>query len=295
MSQRPSIVHIGYPKAASTFLQDYAAAHPQLSFRMVTMDPLHDASLATLVPPAKQDASDRRVEFFTNEKLAESVLLIGDSRIWHQHKFSPGTWDIVAPHVRFDAAESARRVKSGYGVGKALIIIRDQAEWLLSAYKYFLPNLPAGRRSFADFCDTPRGRIYLEAGHFDRTIEAYFNVFGEKNVKVLRTDLLRNDPVEFAFEFCGFLGVDVRPIPNGRANVGSSNLSTLVRTRFPLVDRLPAGLRKLGGQILGGLPAKDPSLLSPKERAAIRARYADSNDRTDVLLRDKEKLATGSH
>jgi hypothetical protein len=291
MTDRPSIVHIGYPKAASTFLQDYVASHPQLLYRMVSMDPLHDETLKNMQLRKSEDRNQGGlVEFVTNEKFAESLLLTGNSRIWHKYKFTPGAWDTVAPHVRVDAAECARRIKSGFGVNKALIIIRDQVDWLLSAYKYFLPRLPAGQKSFAEFCATPRGRIYLDAGHFDRTIDAYLDAFGEKNVKVLRTNLLRDEPEKFAKEFCQFLGVNSRPMPEARANVGSSNLNTLVRARFPGVDRLPAPLRKLGGEILSGFFSKEPSLFSQKEIDTIRARYAESNRRVETLLQEMEKV-----
>lgn len=293
MSERPSIVHVGYPKAASTFLQDYVASHPEVAYTMVTMDPLHDPSFAAMPSPAGRNSSDGRVTFISNEKLAESIVVVGDSLVWHRNKFTPGSWDVVAPHVRLDPLEAAQRVKTSFGVNKALIVVREQVEWLLSAYKYFLPRLPAGRNSFADFCDTPRGRVYLKAGHVDETIAAYRQVFGDGNLCILDTNHLKSDPNSFASALCRFMGVGVRPLPEGRANVGASNLNTLVRRRFPVVDRLPNGLKRFGGTVLKGIVRKELAMFSQREIEDIRSRYAESNRLARQMLQDLERAVPG--
>jgi len=280
-----TIVHIGYPKAGSTFLQEYMATHPELDSSLEAMDALAEPAGSMPLRPA----ADGRVRLITNEKISESLIAADDGSVWSRNKFVPGTWEDTAKHTRIDPVETARRVRDGYGAERVLIVIREQAAWLHSAYKYYLPNLPAQRRGFADFCATSIGRVYLELGHYDRIIEPYIDVFGAQHVLVLRAEMLRNKPEQFAAEFCQFAGIGYRPIPQGSANVGSSNQAAALRARFPVIDHLPAGVRRMGSTVLSRLSSGRGSMFSDAETAEIRSRYADSNRRVERLLQDVEK------
>lgn len=284
------IAFIGYPKAASTLLYNYFTEHPDISASLVRLTPMSGGSEATSFAFAEdgQGAPDTRVRILTNEKIAESVLITGDNRAWNKNRFVPGAWDKVQDYVRIDPLEAAERVKQGYAVGRVLIVVRDQLAWLQSAYKYFFPRLPADRRSFADFCATPRGIAYLKAGHFDQTVEAYQRVFGRRNVLVMHTEDLAKDPDTFARKLCNFIGVEPRPIPQARANPGSANRVVSIRTQFPIVDKLPVGVKALGKALLTKLPPAKGSILTPTEAAEIRARYAESNARMKHLLETPE-------
>ena len=80
--------------------------------------------------------------------------------------------------ILVDPDEAASRLHAAYPNAKVLMVIREQAEWLNSAYKYSINELPAGQRSFADYCETPYGNVLLQAGHYDETIRAYIDIFG---------------------------------------------------------------------------------------------------------------------
>lgn len=287
MKSPRTIVHIGYPKAGSTFLQEYMATHPELDSSLEAMDALVERAGSLPLRPA----TDGRVRLITNEKIAESLISTDDGSVWARNKFLPGTWDETLRHNRIDPAETARRVRDNYGAERVLIVIREQAAWLHSAYKYYLSNLPAKHRSFADFCATSIGRVYLELGHYDRIIEPYIGVFGADHVLVLRAETLRNRPEQFATEFCQFAGIAYRPIPQGSANVGSSNEAAALRARFPVIDHLPAGVRRIGSAVLSRLSSSGGSMFSDAETAEIHTRYADSNRRVERLLQSVEKTA----
>ncbi len=291
MNSPRTVVHIGYPKAGSTFLQDYMASHPGLDSSLESMDEMVDEAAGKPDRAPSRDATGERVRLITNEKIAESLVATGDPTAWHRNKFIPGTWDDTARHTRIDPLETARRVRRGYGADLVLIVIRDQTAWLQSAYKYYLPNLPAQRRTFADFCATSIGCVYLEIGHYDRVIEPYFSEFGANNVKVLRAEMLRNSPDLFASAFCEFVGVPYRPIPQGSANVGATNEAAILRARFPIVDRLPPGVRKFGSAVLSRVTSARGSIFSNAEIEGIRVRYADSNRRVERLLQEAHKAA----
>lgn len=284
------IAFIGYPKAASTLLYNYFTEHPDISASLVRLTPMSGGSEATASAFAEEDqgAPGARVRILTNEKIAESVLITGDSRAWNKNRFVPGAWDKVQDHVRIDPLEAAERVKQGYAVGRILIVVRDQLAWLQSAYKYFFPRLPTDRRSFADFCATPRGIAYLKAGHFDQTVEAYQRIFGRRDVLVMRMEDLAKDRDAFARKLCNFIGVEPRPIPGTRVNPGSANRVVSIRTQFPIVDKLPVGVKALGKVLFTKLLPAKGSIMTPKEAAEIRARYAESNARMKHLLETPE-------
>jgi len=218
-----------------------------------------------------------------NEKIAESVVVSGTRAIAKAKMFTPGSWPAVREELRLDPREMARRIATLYPGGRILIIIREQAEWLSSAYRYFLPRLPPQARSFGDFCATPRGIAYLEAGHYDRTIQAYGETFGLQNVCVLRFEQLRRSPDEFVAAICGFLGVTPMSAPEGIENESSSATVTRLRRRLPALERIPAHLRVPLRLALSHVQSAAP-ILPAELQATIRAFYSPSNARTDVLL-----------
>ena len=233
---------------------------------------------------APELARRARIHVSVNEKVAESVIYVGDHAAWRREMFKPNGWDLVRPHIRIDSREAAERIKGAYSKAKVLIVIRDQADWLHSAYRYFMPRLQAGRRSFADFCATPRGIVYLQAGHYDVTIAAYIDTFGPDRVKVLRFEDLVRAPERFASDLGAFVGLDAGPLPATKANEGSAVRAAMVRKYFPFVDAMPAGVRKFGGRLISMVPGRTRTLLSESEIQMIRGVYALSNERTAKLI-----------
>jgi len=156
----PVVVHIGYPKAASTFLQGFFESHDEVDFYHVNLKALGPNGSGCEDFGSAAHNRTSKVRLISNEKIAEAIIVTGEVRIWNKNRFTPGAWKTVEPHIRFDQAETARRVKSGFGADKIIIVLREQSSWLNSAYKFFLPRLPRNRRSFKDFLQTPRGILY---------------------------------------------------------------------------------------------------------------------------------------
>jgi hypothetical protein len=283
MASQSSVLHIGYPKAASTFLQQYLDAHPEVSLQIVGTAPMVDSVAPHSAPPISGDAGSS-VCVYSNEKIAESLIITGDRGVWRKHRFTPGAWDIVDPHINISPFETARRFKQRLNPDRVLILIRDQVEWLQSSYKYFLPRLPPRQRAFADFCATPLGRVYLMAGHVDRLIEAYQNVFGRSSVSVIRVEEFAANPIMAASSLCRFLGVQTQPFPPGKANEGSKNNVAVIHRRFPIIERAPAFVRKAGSAIVSRLSSDRPTIFSRGEIEQIQARYRESNCRANALL-----------
>ena len=283
MASQSSVLHIGYPKAASTFLQQYLDAHPEVSLQIVGIAPMVDL-VAPHSPPSILADGSPSVRVYSNEKIAESLIITGNRCVWRKHRFTPGAWDIVDPHVSISPLETARRFKQWLNPERILILIRNQVEWLQSSYKYFLPRLPPRQRTFADFCATPLGRVYLMAGHVDHLVEAYQTVFGRSSVSVIRVEEFATNPTMAASSLCRFLGVHTQPFPTGKANEGSKNNVAAIHARFPIIERAPAFVRKAGRAVVSRLIADRPTIFSRNEIEQIQARYRESNRRVNALL-----------
>jgi sulfotransferase family protein len=278
------VVHIGYPKAASTFIGQFLKAHPQ-----VTTD--HNCLANYLLQPrsisvpraiAKSDLS--KIHVSIDESIAESVCVVGDLEVWRRHKYIPDAWDSVKDDIIVDPVEKALRLHRILPQTKVLMLIREQVDWLQSTYKFVMSRLPPNRRSFADFCATPTGIVFLKAGHFDQTIRAYVDVFGCDRVHVLRFKDIATAPECFAAELCAFLGISERPLPQGRENSTHTQIARIQRL-FPVIERLPRNMKTaLKRNAMRLIPGGRKSILSTQDVQLLRDMYTASNQRTDKLI-----------
>ena len=280
----PVIVHVGYPKAASTFLQGFFSEHDEVDFRHVTLKGLESPKAGLEDLAAEQGNATSRVKLLSNEKMAEAIIVTGDSKVWFENRFVPGAWEIVEPHIIVDPWETARRVKAGFGADKVLLVLREQTSWLVSAYKFFLPRLPPKNRSFQDFFETPRGIVYFRIAHYDESVAAYADVFGSENVRVLRFEDLVNNKTRFSEKCCDFLSISPRRMPEKVANEGSTDAVARFRASFPLIDKLPMGLKRKGRNLLKVLSSNARPILSEAQISDIEKHFSESNHRLEKII-----------
>jgi hypothetical protein len=182
-----------------------------------------------------------KIHVSIDEMVAISVCLVNEEK-WKSWRLIPGAWDKVKDDVLLDPAAAALRLQKIHSRARVLLLIREQSDWLHSAYKHFLRYLPGTQRTFADFWATPQGTAMLQAGHCDQTIRAYIDVFGSERVHVLRYEDIVGAPKLFTTQLCAFVGISERPIPQRRENESNAQVAR-IRRRFPIIDQLPTGLK----------------------------------------------------
>jgi hypothetical protein len=286
VSAGADVLYIGYPKAASVFVGKFLTGHPEVSSDHQQIAPLLLPGSNTEFAPADRELCRGRVHISRDESVAESLCIIGDGSKWARYCYVPGAWDQVKREILVDPGEAASRLRDGHPHAKVLMIIREQADWLNSAYKYTLNELPAGQRSFAEYCATPYGAVLLQAGYFDQTIRAYVDVFGASQVCVLRYEDIEGAPDRFAAQLCSFVGISERMLPRQRENESHAQVARLLRL-FPAAGRLPRSVKDaIKPHVARFLPGARGVLLSAHEIAMLRSMYAVSNERTEKLLEE---------
>jgi sulfotransferase family protein len=279
---KADVLHIGYPKAASTFLVRFLQSHSQITVDQFQLSDLLQPTAGALAIGQKPCAD--KVHVSKDENVAESVCVVGDLKNWQRYLYVPGAWDRVKDDVIVDPAEAAFRLHKVHPEAKVLIVIREQSDWMQSVYKFVMSQLPWNRRSFFDYCMTPSGIVLLQAGHFDQTIRAYIDVFGSSRIGVLRFEGIARAPERFAADLCNFIGVSERPLPQRRENETHAQIARIQRF-FPFIEQLPRGVKDmLKPHVMRLIPGARRSILSSRDISMLRSIYAASNQRTEKLI-----------
>jgi len=280
---RADVLHIGYPKAASTFIVQFLENHPEVTvdqFKLSDLLQLRDGGTGVSDKPYPN-----KIHVSKDENVAESVCVVGDRKNWRRHLYVPEGWEKVKDDIVIDPGIAASRLHKVHSDAKVLIVIREQADWLQSVYKYVMSQLPWNRRSFSDYCTTPSGIVLLQAGHFDQTIRAYIEIFGSNRVRVLRFEDIAGAPQRFSAQLFGFLGVSDRPIPERRENETHAQIARVQRF-FPFIEQLPRVVKDtLKPHAMRLIPGARGAILSSRDIRVLRSIYAASNQRTERLLR----------
>jgi hypothetical protein len=284
---KADVLYIGYPKAASTFLVGFLQSHPQITVDQFQLSHLLQPTAGTLAIGEKPHADKLHVS--KDENVAESVCVVGDLKNWQRYLYVPDAWDRVKNDIVVDPAEVALRLYKVHPEAKVLIVIREQADWMQSVYKFVMSQLPWNRRSFIDYCTTPSGIVQLRAGHFDQVIQAYIDVFGNSRVGVLRFEEIARVPKRFVAELCHFIGVSERALPQRRENETHAQVARIQRF-FPFIEQLPRGIKNaLKPHAMRLIPGARGSILSSRDIRMLRSIYAASNQRTEWLVSQLSK------
>ena len=285
----PDAVFIGPYRAGTTFLRAYFSHHPEIVWTRQAQFFLLDENFTEALPYPPEVPDDAEGKCFID--MFEGVgigYVMRNNPDWSAVGFVPGA-PIDGEFVRLDHEEMAQRIRSKASDAKILMVLRNQIDWLRSTFLHHITFLPPKRRTFGAFLNTVEGKSAVYAGLFDQTITAYYDAFGRDQVHVMLLEDLDVDPQGALRGLCRFLGVthvDYEPPAQeqnrGRGIAAGRMISVLSRWGVPdrQIDRLGGLLRPIFSLICG-VVAQD--VISPKEKALLRAFYAASNCRTARL------------
>ena len=214
------LVHIGYHKTGSTFLQK--RVFPALSMKqlMFSMDQIANREDFDPDTVTSSLAGQYQISIWDKER----VLISQESLVGH--KEGEPIWD------RFVIA---RNLKSTFPNAKILIVIRNQFDYILSLYTFMVYVKGSERRSLERFL---LDNMSMEPGlrgalQYDILVDYYQTLFGTGNVLVLPYELLAQNEGCFVKRISEYIGWKFETnFETGRVNSSNRNRSIILTSRL---------------------------------------------------------------
>lgn len=224
------LLHIGFPKAGSTFLQRWFDGHPQLAHTYGGI-----AGFADMHAIAREGCSRREVLYrvTSNEELSAPRPDAGKVAVDFEH---PRELTIAASQERVCSILSGL-----FPNATVLIVTRGFRAMILSSLSQYVRG--GGE---ADLATMMRAKLHQEPPQvdsfdYDYLIGLYRQAFGEANVIVMPYELLRDDADAFTRTFSDRLGIDPHPPLRERVNESLSPIELYWLPRLTrLMRRIPS-------------------------------------------------------
>lgn len=216
------LIHVGFPKAGSTFLQRWFAGHPDLRYAeggLAGFRDVHD-----VISHAASESAARLWRVTS----AEGFLA-------PRRKPGSSLCDVVVDYEGDGMAESQRRachtLAALFPEATILIVTRGFRSMILSSFSEYVRSGGVGRLEDLSGTEMP--------WNYDGLIDLYRAAFGADRVIVLPYELLRDDQNRFLRTLEARLGVGLFDGPVGRLN---PSLSEAEMHWYPRIGRLVQGL-----------------------------------------------------
>lgn len=222
------LIHIGYPKTGSTFLQGWFRANPQLAYAPDALAGIRSAGHIV------RDGAigPRRVRYRVT---SEEGLSMPRSHPWQPPALDLGDAQAEVCTILAELHPNARILLVTRGFRSMIRSV--YAEWVRRGLDLRLDEF------CARMAETTGGDLL----DYDHLISLYQRAFGAERMLILPYELLRDDPDAFVGELERWLGLDHFPPGPGRVNPA---ISPHELYWFPGVNRLaralplPAGLKR---------------------------------------------------
>jgi hypothetical protein len=235
------VIHVGYPKTASTWLQETVFGDPDSGFELISGDQpgSRARSVAAFVTVNSFCDDVKKARSFFEEGLRrcageQTIPVISDESLCG-----------VPLNNGYSGRHIADRLHRAFPKARILIGIREQKAWAISCYRqYIMEQGTFPLEIFLGRGNEPMGFmpiLHSDFLEYDRIVGYYQGLYGRENVLVLPMELLRKDPrgyLQSVLEFCECPGRIERP--GDAAMVGLSALALEVRRRLnPLFPNSP--------------------------------------------------------
>jgi len=223
------VLHIGYHKTGSTFLQKnifpYLPANPVM---------MPNVRYLALSEPYKPDV------FW--QQLSNQYDLTGYNKTIISQETLSGRAD---GNPYWDTNRIAERLHQTFPQAKILLILREQYDYLLSLYAFRVLVRGLERRPLEAYL-TKYGEWLKEKLQYHQLISQYQHLFGAENVSVLPHEQLVTQPEQFVQQILLFLGLQLeKKVSYQRMNPSTRNLALLQASRlinYPLSLFVESGL-----------------------------------------------------
>lgn len=228
------LIHVGYPKTGSKFLQRWFAAHPDIAFSHWGIAGFPDAHAVMAAAAGADPLPPWRVT--SHEALLTPLADYRDL----------GAGGAALP-TRAGQRSACALLAALFPNADILIVTRGY-EALLRSFHAELVLGGAGW-TFRQFCDALLAQVEAgaDAFHFDSALDAYAGAFGEERLLVLPYELLRDRPDAFLGAIEGRMAIRPLRLASERVRVSppAGRVEAYRRmSRWLLALPAPEGLRR---------------------------------------------------
>lgn len=285
------LLHIGYVKTGSTWLQDTyfdvdsspflsLASQEELGSQIVLphcLEPLADDFVQKIKQKMGQAYKKGKVPVLTGERLSGNPICGGH-----------------------DTLLIAERLKELFGDARILIVVREQSDMILSCYKQYIRECGVG--SLNKYVNPPNDAklpmFDISFFHYHRLVQKYQELFGRDRVKVLCYEQFREDPLGFCNEIAEYAGVDkATSISSSEINTALRNSTILARSytnwlfcRTRVNAHAPFNIKWIS-QMLNGASKYVPGFIEKrlgyrmrrKAQEIAKGQFAESNKKLEKI------------
>jgi len=219
------LLHIGYHKTGTTWLQQCVFTNAEAGFHRVAR------------PEALQSAFVRVSSFGFDPELVRKEFAAGIREAQAQNLVPALSAERLSgsPHAGgYDSKIIADRLAAVFPNSRVMLVIREQTSMLVSLYKQYVKVGGAG--SFRQYVTVPPGDHRVPLFRFDfleyhRLIGYYQELFGANNLLVLPYEMLEAEPQAYLERIGDFLRVPATKAEFRRMHVSQSSLILSLKRR----------------------------------------------------------------
>ncbi|MDD2549137.1 MAG: hypothetical protein PHD00_03475 [Bacteroidales bacterium] len=189
------IIHLGYPKTGTTWLQDMFFKHVS-NFQYVKKNVCNDIFVKPNAFSFDKQLAIEEISLLTQNKdiILSSELFAGTTnRGWLR-----GFW----------SKEIARRLHSVLPKAEIVIFIRRQEDLIASAYMQYIKN--GGNFSINRYLESSAYNLFsFDHLNFYKLVQFYETLYGKESLQIFLFEDFKNDSINFMKDFSARLGFQV--------------------------------------------------------------------------------------